>query len=104
MLALAECAANKIRNAGGKCIAIPGDASDVAFIREMVAIAVSKFGRVTLAVANAGLSLYGDFFEFPEQDFDRVMKVNLGGSFLPGPDSGKTDHQTEEWRQYLIFE
>jgi glucose 1-dehydrogenase len=78
---LANCAAAKITAAGGQCIAFPGDASDVTFIKQMVGAAVENFGRVTLAVANAGLSLYGNFFEFPEQDFDRVMKVNLGGSF-----------------------
>jgi 3-oxoacyl-[acyl-carrier protein] reductase len=60
---------------------MPGDASSVPFIKSMVATAVEKFGSITLAVANAGLSLYGDFFEYPEADFDRVMKVNLGGSF-----------------------
>jgi len=80
--ALANSAVAKINAAGGQCIAIAGDASDLTFIKEMVAIAVEKFGRVTLAVANAGLSLYGNFFDFPVADFDRVMKVNLGGSFF----------------------
>lgn len=79
--ALAQSAETKIKAAGGLCMAVPGDASEVYFIKKMVATAVEKFGRVTLAVANAGLSLYGDFLEFPEEDFDRVMKVNLGGSF-----------------------
>jgi glucose 1-dehydrogenase len=66
---------------GGKCISMPGDASDVAFIKGMVQKGVETFGSVTLAVGNAGLSLYGNFFEYPEADFDRVMKVNLGGNF-----------------------
>jgi glucose 1-dehydrogenase len=67
---LANKAAENITSAGGVCISIPGDSS-----------AVEKFGSLTLAIANAGLSLYGNFFEYPESDFDRVMKVNLGGSF-----------------------
>jgi glucose 1-dehydrogenase len=79
---LSDAAAAKITAAGGKCISKPGDAANVAFIKQMVATAVEQFGRITLAVANAGLSLYGNFFEFPEQDFDRVMKLNLGGSFF----------------------
>jgi glucose 1-dehydrogenase len=79
--ALSDKAAEEITAAGGTCLSVPGDASDVAFIRSMVATAVEKFGSITLAVANAGLSLYGDFLEYPEADFDRVMKVNLGGSF-----------------------
>jgi NAD(P)-dependent dehydrogenase (short-subunit alcohol dehydrogenase family) len=79
--ALADKAAAAITAAGGSCIAFSGDASSVAFIHQMVDQAVTHFGSVTLAVANAGLSLYGDFFEYPESDFDKVMKVNLGGSF-----------------------
>ena len=78
---LAKKASRDIASEGGVCLAMPGDASVVAFIKQMVDAAVQNFGCVTLAVANAGLSLYGDFFEYPESDFDRVMKVNLGGSF-----------------------
>lgn len=78
---LAETAASTIASSGGICISAPGDASDVKFIRSMVDLAVQRFGGVTLAVANAGLSLYGNFFEYPEEDFDKVMKLNLGGSF-----------------------
>lgn len=78
---LADQAAAGIRQAGGGCLSVPGDASNVSFIRDMVATAVKNFGMVTLAVANAGLSLYGNFFDYSEDDFDRVMKLNLGGSF-----------------------
>jgi glucose 1-dehydrogenase len=78
---LANKAADIITVAGGVCVAMPGDASNVPFVKSMVLAAVQKFGGINMAVANAGLSLYGDFFEYPEADFDRVMKVNLGGSF-----------------------
>lgn len=78
---LAEKAASTIAALGGICLSAPGDASDVNFIRSLVDLAVEKFGQVTLAVANAGLSLYGNFLSYPETDFDKVMKLNLGGSF-----------------------
>jgi NAD(P)-dependent dehydrogenase (short-subunit alcohol dehydrogenase family) len=78
---LAETAAGKINAEGGVCLSLPGDASSVAFIKNMVDVAVQNFGQVTVAVANAGLSLYGNFFDYPEADFDQVMKLNLGGSF-----------------------
>lgn len=80
-VSLADKAAETIAVEGGVCMSVPGDASDVTFIKQMVNEAVSRFGSITLAVANAGLSLYGDFLKYPEADFDRVMKVNLGGSF-----------------------
>lgn len=59
---LAELAATAIMNEGGSCIACPGDASDITFIRYMVAHAVSKFGAIHYAVANAGITTFGDFF------------------------------------------
>jgi 3-oxoacyl-[acyl-carrier protein] reductase len=44
--------------------------------------AVSKFGRLDIAIANAGITLYGDFFDYKPATFFEVMKVNLGGSFF----------------------
>ena len=79
--ALSDKAAETITAAGGTCLSMPGDASNVGFIKNMVDFGVSSFGSITLAVANAGLSLYGNFFDYPEADFDKVMKLNLGGSF-----------------------
>ena len=66
---------------GGRCVVMPGDAADVPFIRSMVHKAVEQFGALTLAVANAGHSLYGDFFTYPVENFEKVVKLNLGGSF-----------------------
>ncbi len=78
----AEAAAEKIRTEGGICEALAGDAADVEAMREMVAVAVKRFGRLDMAVANAGLTLYGDFFSYNPEDFDRVMAVNLRGSYF----------------------
>jgi glucose 1-dehydrogenase len=79
---LANKATEKIIEEGNHCIAIPGDASDVDFIQHMVNEAVKQFGKLTLAVANAGLSLYGSFFEYTKDDFQRVVHLNLQGSFF----------------------
>jgi glucose 1-dehydrogenase len=66
----------------GRCIAMAGDAGDVGFIRKMVDTAVGVFGRLDIVVANAGLTLFGDFFDYPPESFARVMQVNLAGSFF----------------------
>ncbi len=79
---LAATAANAITDAGGNCHAMVGDAADVAFIQSMVDEAVSKFGALTIAIANAGITLFGDFFEYKQDALQRVMNVNLGGSFF----------------------
>ena len=64
------------------CLAMPGDASDIPFIREMVTRAVKEFGRLDIAIANAGITLFGDFLGYAPDAFNKVMQVNLGGSFF----------------------
>jgi 3-oxoacyl-[acyl-carrier protein] reductase len=79
---LAEEGAESIRKEHGRCIAFPGDASTVICIQDMVTTAVTNFGRLDIAIANAGITLFGDFFEYNPEDFAQVMKVNLLGSFF----------------------
>ncbi len=79
---LATEAAGVIRRSKGVCIPMAGDASDSGFIQSMVETAVREFGKIDIAVANAGITLFGDFFEYLPEDFNRVMQVNLAGSFF----------------------
>ena len=79
---LANEAAKTINESGGNCIAIPGDAADVSFIKEMVQQTVSKFGKVTIAIANAGITLFNEFLEYEPESLFKVMQLNLGGSFF----------------------
>lgn len=79
---LAQTAAEQIRQLGGACEALAGDSSDAAFIQQMVQTAIRLFGRLDIVVANAGITLFGDFWEYPAESVRRVMEVNLLGSFL----------------------
>ena len=67
---------------GGICESVPGDSSHIPFIREMVDRAVSKFGHLDIVIANAGITLFGDFLTYSPEAFFRVMQVNLGGTFF----------------------
>ena len=80
--ALAAASALRIRDEGGACLPLAGDVADPAVVASLVDDAAKAFGRVDIAVANAGLTLYGDFFDYRPQDFDRVLGVNLRGSFF----------------------
>jgi NAD(P)-dependent dehydrogenase (short-subunit alcohol dehydrogenase family) len=77
----AKQAADKISNEG-VCYPVAGDAADTSFIGSMVDQAVTKFGKLTIAVANAGITLYGDFFTYKPESLGEVMRVNLHGSFF----------------------
>ena len=60
--ARAAGAAEMIAADGGDCRPCAGDAGDVPFIRDMVATALAHWGRLDIAVANAGLTYYGGLF------------------------------------------
>ena len=77
--ALATQAASTL---GPNCLPIPGDAANIPFIRHMVDTTIRTFGRLDIVVANAGLTLFGDFFTYPPESFSRVMQLNLGGTFF----------------------
>ena len=86
---LANEATNKIIKEDGICYAMPGDASNVRFIQDMVDTAVAQFGQLNIVIANAGITLFADFFEYTPDSFDKVMKLNLGGSFFLAQSAAK---------------
>jgi glucose 1-dehydrogenase len=76
---LAQQAAAQI---GGVCHPIGGDIADVDTVRGLVSEAVRLYGRLDMVVANAGITVYGDFFDYPVENFERVVNVNLRGTFF----------------------
>lgn len=78
---LAESAASQIK-AEGTCVAFPGDASNIVFINKMVDAAIDAYGHLDIVIANAGITLYGDFATYSQESFFKVLHVNLGGSFF----------------------
>ena len=53
-------------------------------VRNMLAATLDTFGDVDVLVNHAGISHASDFLDLKEDDFDRVLEVNLKGSFLCG--------------------
>ena len=81
-ITLAEEGAAAIHKNNGSCIAFSGDVSNQVVIQNMVDKAVSTFGKVDIIIANAGITLFGEFLNYSKEDFMRVMEVNLAGSFF----------------------
>ncbi len=84
---LAKAAALTIQNeeqasTSGRCEACPGDASDVTFIQHMVDTAVDRFGSLDIAIANAGITVFGDIFTTTPDAFQKIVDVNLRGTFF----------------------
>lgn len=79
---LSDNAATTLIKKGYNCVSVPGDVSTAACIDSMVKTAVTRFGKLTIAIANAGITLFGDFLTYPAESLYKVMELNLGGSFL----------------------
>ena len=80
----AEETAAEIRAAGGKAVAVRCDVATSADCRAAVATAVSEFGGLDILVNSAGIIRRADVVETTEEEWDRVMAVNVGSVFLTG--------------------
>ncbi len=79
-----ESAAEEIQATGADALFVQCDVGDKAQVDALIERAVAGFGRLDCAVANAGIVHACDFLELQEEDFDRVIRVNLKGAFLTG--------------------
>jgi NAD(P)-dependent dehydrogenase (short-subunit alcohol dehydrogenase family) len=71
-----------IAAAGGYALYKQADVGDGAACAALVEHAVTHFGRLDILVNNAGIVHAADFLDLEEHDFDRVLRINLKGSFL----------------------
>jgi NAD(P)-dependent dehydrogenase (short-subunit alcohol dehydrogenase family) len=63
-------------------IFVPCDISDKLAVHNLVAEALTAYGRIDVLINNAGIALPGGILDLSETDFDRVLSVNLRGAFL----------------------
>jgi NAD(P)-dependent dehydrogenase (short-subunit alcohol dehydrogenase family) len=77
-------AAEVLKESGYEVVFTDCDVSERLDVRNMVKLAVSNFDRVDILVNNAGITHGAGFLDLDEEDFDRVLKVNLKGAFITG--------------------
>ena len=71
----------EIEKRGGCALAVPCDISNSAEAEEMVNRVLKTFGRIDVLVNNAGIIRRGTIETVTEEDWDRVIAVNLKGTF-----------------------
>lgn len=74
--------AEGIRQAGYAAIFVECDISQKVQIDALIAAAVHQYGTLDIVVNNAGVNHSADFFQISEADWDRVISVDLKGTFL----------------------
>ena len=72
----------EIERAGGKAIAIQADAADAAACKAAVEKTVATFGQLDVLVNNAGTAIPKTFEETTLEELDRVIDINLRGTFF----------------------
>jgi glucose 1-dehydrogenase len=78
----AEDAADEIRGAGPRALAVRADVADEAQVQALFADALREFGTIDILVNNAGIEKNAPFHEMSAASWDRVLGVNLRGAFL----------------------
>ncbi|MGI5153674.1 glucose 1-dehydrogenase [Microbispora sp. CA-102843] len=73
---------DEITVTGGRAVAFGCDVSDSAQVEALVSGVIAEFGRIDVLVNNAGLTRDNLLFRMSEEDWDKVVDVNLKSVFL----------------------
>lgn len=66
----------------GNCLPFAGDAGNIQIIEDLIKFTLTHYVRIDFVIPNAGITLFGDFFKFSPEDFQRVINLNLQGAFF----------------------
>ncbi len=80
--AAADAVADGIAADGGRACAFQADLAEPAQVEALFRGVQATYGRLDILVNNAGLARYGPIRDYPVEDFDRLMAVNVRGPFL----------------------
>lgn len=77
-----EALEQKIAALGSKAIGFDADVSKVADLERLIDTAVTKFGRLDIMVNNAGIETRTSVLDTTEQQYDKVLDINLKSAFF----------------------
>lgn len=90
---------DQIKESGGNAIAIKADAADQDSVRKAVQQTAQHFGKIDILVNNAGIIVLGPITDIKEEDFQRILAVNVHSVFTATqesvrhmPDGGRIIH------------
>lgn len=74
--------AEDIRRQGGEAVALRVDVGDKTSVSRMVQSSLEKFGQIDFLINGAGVISRYFVEEMAEEEWDRIMRINLKGTFL----------------------
>jgi len=74
--------AKKLDSSGERVLAIKADVTDEIIIKNAMEQVFDKFGKIDILVNNAGISLHKPIKEMSVEDFNKVININLNGTFI----------------------
>ena len=77
-----ERVVTKLRDMNRDCLVVRTDVTSFESVQDMVQRTLDEFGRVDVLVNNAGVVRIGLVEDFPVEEWDRIMDVNVKGAFL----------------------
>jgi NAD(P)-dependent dehydrogenase (short-subunit alcohol dehydrogenase family) len=80
---------NVIKKLGRKSIVLPGDVSKKNDVARAFSIIKLEFGRLDICVNNAGISMQVPVEKMTEEDWNRIIDINMKGVFLCSQEAAK---------------
>lgn len=77
-----QAVADRLKADGGKARYVHADVGEKLDVRNLIAVTVEEFGRLDVLVNNAGIVDDAPFLELDVDEFDRILKTNLRGTFM----------------------
>ncbi|MDP6038407.1 MAG: SDR family NAD(P)-dependent oxidoreductase, partial [Candidatus Latescibacteria bacterium] len=74
--------AAELKNSGINAISVPADVTDKADVQNMTQQTIDHFDALHILINNAGILYPTKVIDIPEDEWDRVISVNLKGTFL----------------------
>lgn len=71
-----------LRQYGRQCLAIACDVTDSQAVSAAVASAIAQFGKMDILINSAGINIRGPIEAISLEDFERVQRVNVTGTWL----------------------
>jgi gluconate 5-dehydrogenase len=87
--AAVETVVKEVRALGQKSLSVPTDVTDEAQVQAMVRRVVDELGRIDILINSAGIVILKPTTEFPLEEWERVVRVNLEGTFICCKEVGK---------------